>query len=296
MRMLSDCLACLAVVRMKDVHKLFNDEQKRYEVASTVISMIKNLAIDRGISSSPRVATAIFRWLKRVSGVSDPYASEKKLADENALRIYRELRRSVIEASPRERLYKAISLSAAGNALDLGVATYHPPSVEEVATLAKRKPPVGVESCIDALLKARRIAVILDNAGEAVLDRLLGDALLSLNKEVVAIVKSGAFQNDETMNDIRNSMLYESFSEVLPTGTDAASIFLEEISERTLEALRSSDIIVSKGMANYEYISDVEELLGKPVIYVLIAKCRPIALSLGVETMTLVARLSRPTA
>jgi len=48
-------------------------------------------------------------------------------------------------------------------------------------------------------------------------------------------------------------------------------------------------------MANYEYISDVETALGKPIVYVLMAKCRPIALSLGVETMTLVARVSRPT-
>jgi len=212
MRMFSDCLACLAIVRMKDVHKLFRDERKRYEIASTVVSMIKELAIDRGIANSPRVATAIFRWLKRVSGVNDPYAEEKRLADENALSLYGYLRNRVLELSPRERLYRAISLAAAGNALDLGVATYRPPSVKEVTSIAERSPPLGIEESIDLLLNARRVVVILDNAGEAVLDRLLGDALLSLGKEVIAIVKSGAFQNDETVHDIKHSLLNESFS------------------------------------------------------------------------------------
>ncbi len=294
MRMFSDCLACLAIVRLKDVHKLFSDESERYYVMSRVLSMIRELAIEKGLSSAPRVATAIFRWLKKVSGVEDPYAEEKRIADENALRIYESIRKKLFELSPRERIAKALAVAAAGNALDLGVAVYQPPSVDEVLAIASENPPKGVEESVELLMRAKRIVVVMDNAGEAVLDRVLGDTLTSLGKEVIAIVKSGAFQNDETIRDANASRLHESFNEVIESGTDAASIFLDEVSEKVVEALRQCDIVVAKGMANYEYISDVHAELGKPVIYVLMAKCRPIAESLGVSIRSLVAKPCTP--
>jgi len=293
MRMLADCLACLAVVRLRDVQKLFRDEAERMEVMRRVIGMIHELAIIRGIESSPRVATAIFRWLKSVSGVEDPYRDEKRVANERALRIYEKVRSWIAEGGPRERLAKALTIAAMGNALDLGVAVYTPPTVEEVISRAVSTRPIGIEEAIAALERARRVLVVMDNAGEAVFDRVLGDVLLSMGKEVVAVVKGGAFQNDVTRWEIDECGLRESFSDVIDSGTDAASIFLEEISPRLREALDWCDLVVSKGMANYEYISDVIDDIGKPVLYLLMAKCRPIAYSLGVEQGAVVARVGK---
>jgi len=294
MRMLSDCIACLALVRLKDVQKMFSSERDRLFAMQRVLSLIKDLAIDRGILSAPRIATAIFRWLKNTSGVHDPYRDEKKLADERALELYEMLKHDILSLSPRERVFRALSLSAAANALDLGVATYQPPKPSEVLKIAQNLPQ-GIEKAVDAILSAKRITVVMDNAGEAVLDRILADALVSLGKEVVAIVKSGAFQNDETIHDAKFSRLEESFHEVVSSGTDAASIFLDELSRKALSTIEECDLLVSKGMANYEYISDVENIIGKPTLYVLMAKCRPIALSLGVELKSLVTKVSVPT-
>ncbi len=296
MRMFSDCLACLAIVRLKDVQKLFKDEDSRLSVMSRVIEMLKEMAIDRGIANSPRVATAIFRWLKRASGVDDPYADEKRLADLTALKIYEEIIKRIKGLSPREKLLKSVAIAAAANALDLGVAVYQPPRVEEVLTIAESNPPRGIDESVDALMKAKRIIVVLDNAGEAVLDRVLADTLKELGKEVIAIVKSGAFQNDETINDVKTSMLNDSFDDVIESGTDAASIFLDEVSPRVLDTLRWCDLIISKGMANYEYLSDVQSFIGKPIVYILMAKCRPIAENLGVKVRDLVAKILYPTA
>jgi len=111
-----------------------------------------------------------------------------------------------------------------------------------------------------------------------VFDRVLADALKPLNKEIIAVVKGGAFQNDITIREARDAGLYESFNEVISTGTDAASIFLDEVSVEVLKLIERSDIIVSKGMANYEYLTDIEHILRKTVLYLLIAKCEPIAI------------------
>ena len=293
MRMLADCLACLAVVRLRDVQKLFKDESSRMEVMRRVLGMIYELAVVRGIESSPRVATAIFRWLKSVSGVEDPYRDEKRLANERALQMFEKVREWVMEGGRRERIAKALTIAALGNALDLGVAVYTPPSVEEIISRASTTPLLGVEEAIDAVERARRVLVVMDNAGEAVFDRALGEVLQSMGKEVIAVVKGGAFQNDVTRWEIDECGLRDSFSDVIDSGTDAASIFLEEVSPKLREALEWSDLVVSKGMANYEYISDVIHEIRKPVLYLLMAKCRPIAYSLGVEQGSIVAKLEK---
>jgi len=47
-------------------------------------------------------------------------------------------------------------------------------------------------------------------------------------------------------------------------------------------------------MANYEYLSDNVERLKKPTLFLLVAKCEPIARVLGVERKAIVARLATP--
>ena len=50
---------------------------------------------------------------------------------------------------------------------------------------------------------------------------------------------------------------------------------------------------MSKGMANFEYLTEIEEKLGKPLLYLLVAKCRPIAEELLVPQGTPVVKVSR---
>ena len=47
-------------------------------------------------------------------------------------------------------------------------------------------------------------------------------------------------------------------------------------------------------MANYEYLSENVKRLGKPTLFLLVAKCEPIARVLGAERKTIVAKLAVP--
>ncbi len=270
---------CQVQVRYRDIAKLFHDAKQQIEVLRLMLELISD-ELRRGVSNPVRIATRLFRTIKSLSRVEDPYASEKAEANRLALELYPSIRDLVLSTTgARERLELALRFSIVGNALDLGVAGYAPPSVAEIIDKARTISIHGdPDSVIELLLNAKSVAVIMDNCGEAVFDRVLGDALKSLGKRVVAIVKGGPFQNDVTIHEATEIGLHESFDDVVDTGTDAASVFLDEASPTALKALKSVDIIVSKGMANYEYLTEVENILGKPVVYLLIAKCEPIAL------------------
>ncbi len=273
---------CQVQVRYRDIAKLFHDAKQQIETLRLVLELISN-ELRRGVSNPVRIATRLFRVIKSLSHVEDPYASEKAEANRLALELYPSIRSLVLSTTEaRERLELALRFSIVGNALDLGVAGYTPPSVAEVIDKARTIRTHGdLDSVIELLLRARSVAVLMDNCGEAIFDRVLGDALRSLGKRAVAIVKGGSFQNDVTIREVAEIGLYESFDNVVDTGTDAASVFLDEASPTALRALKNVDVIVSKGMANYEYLTEVESILERPIVYLLVAKCEPIALDTG---------------
>ena len=88
--------------------------------------------------------------------------------------------------------------------------------------------------------------------------------------------------------------LHDSFDDLVETGSDAASIFMNELGKEAKDTLKTADLVIAKGMAHYEYLSDKLNLLGKPVLFLLRAKCRPVASSLGVRVGDYVAKLASP--
>lgn len=299
MKLYAECIACQVRVRYRDLEMLVNDEEKRITIMKSVVEYINKTLSECESRYDPRcnptvIATNLFRYIKKATGVDDPYRVVKQKANREALKLYEKIR-DFIESlrSPRDRLYLALRVSLAGNLIDLGVAEYRAPEVGEILDLVNSLEVYGdIDTSINLLLNAKRIAIILDNSGEAVLDGILAKTLRSEGKHVVAIVKSGAFQNDITINDVDDANLRECFNDIVGTGTDASSIFLEEVKREVLDAVRNVDVVVAKGMANYEYVSSIEAVLGKPVIYTLVAKCNPIARDLGVALGKAVIKVS----
>ncbi|HDI02501.1 MAG TPA: DUF89 family protein [Ignisphaera sp.] len=284
MKLYAECISCILSIRYRDIAKIVIDENRRLDLMKGILKLLNELINEKHMLNTVKIATELYRFIKRSTGVEDIYRDEKLLANRNALELYRELH-SKLYSIPRDRdrLIFAMRFSLIGNAIDYGVANYVPPSINELVQKAMSMNIYGnLDEAIDFLLKSKRVVFLLDNAGEAVLDRLLSDTLRSMGKQVIAIVKSGSFQNDITIKEAREAGLYESFDEVIESGSDAASIILEEVNDRVKEILKDIDVVISKGMANYEYLTEVSNIIGKPIVYILMAKCRPIASELNV--------------
>jgi len=64
---------------------------------------------------------------------------------------------------------------------------------------------------------------------------------------------------------------------------------LAEASEEFLEAVHGADVIFSKGMANWETLTEVPAPC--PILYLFRTKCEPVARSVGVPVDKCVAKL-----
>ena len=66
-------------------------------------------------------------------------------------------------------------------------------------------------------------------------------------------------------------------------------ICMENIPEDLRDAIAECTIIIAKGMANFESLSEMDNL--PPVAYLLAAKCKPVADELGVPVGSKIATL-----
>lgn len=289
MKLYAECITCQLQVRYREIAMMFSNENERIEVMRKIVEELNKLTSFCINRNDPRcvptyIATELFRIVKRSTGITDPYINSKIDAHRKLMDVYREAREFILRLGGfRDRILMALRFSLVGNMLDMGVVNYRPPEVDRLLKEAIELQIYGdVSRALELIEKADNVVMILDNAGEAVLDRLLAEVLRNKGKNVIAIIKGGAFQNDVSVNDVYYAELEKSFSSVIDTGSDASSIFLSDVKKEVVDAIWGADVIISKGMANYEYLTEVEHLIEKPIIYMFVAKCNPVSINSGV--------------
>ncbi|MCE4603045.1 MAG: ARMT1-like domain-containing protein [Desulfurococcales archaeon] len=155
------------------------------------------------------------------------------------------------------------------------------------------------EGAVRLLREAGSIAILLDNAGEAVVDIAYALLRASQGVRVVLVARSMEYETDVTQAEAKRltADIAEALGldpgpvEVLGTGTDYPAPIRSKIHPATAEALDGVDLVISKGIANFEAL--MEECWPSPdrVIVALKAKCPPVARELGVGLGDAVAKL-----
>jgi len=289
-RIKARCIVCLLNVREAELERLSLDPEDKNNIMVEITRLYIEILKDRSLTPA-EASTRLFRELKKLTKNRDPYLKEKKQANRIAITIYRKLKEKTLGLCNSERLMLAVKASLAGNALDLGVAGYSFKTnslLEEIEKIEPAISDVWIFEKVDGL----KIVFLLDNCGEAVLDRLLAEELKRRGAYTIAVVKGDTFQNDITINEVEDAGLDKSFDRVISTGIDAASVFLYELPKRVKEELFTADIIVSKGMAHFEYLEEVKAKFDSKIVYLLKAKCKPIAEALKVPLGSYVVRLA----
>ena len=133
-----------------------------------------------------------------------------------------------------------------------------------------------------------KVLYLMDNCGEDILDALMVREIRALGPKVVGVVKGKAVLTDVTMEDARRSGTIDIFDEVLSTGMFAVGLDVHRVGDRLRREMEEADLILSKGMANFESLSDSPY---RPIAFLMKAKCRPVADAVGAREGDNVVRL-----
>lgn len=281
MRTYLDCYPCFLRQGLDAARRLGADEPEQKRVLDLLLGVLAQVELS---ATPPHIADQIHRLVRRTLGDGDPYRDFKDAATREALALYPRLEELVSKAV--DRLEMAVRLSIAGNVIDAGPG--HEGELETAVgrALSESLPREEIDALRGALAGVREVLYLADNAGETVFDRLLVE---SLDVPVIYAVKSGPVLNDATAQDARAAGLHRR-ARVIGTGSDAPGTILERCSRRFVERYRRAGLVIAKGQANYETLSQE----GPKVFFLLQAKCPVIARDLAVPVGSIVLRQGRP--
>lgn len=292
MRLSSYCLRCIVNVRLREViESNLSDDEK------TIASCELLRYIAEIIESNPKglityIASLAFKKVKELMRDEDPYLNYKVLSEQLAVRVSRLIEKRLEHINGYDKFRTLVVASINANSIDPGIASYefHADQLGELI-LNDSLTIDHTREIYEMIKNVDTIVYLLDNCGESVLDKLLISELRKLGVHVYAVVKGGAYQNDVTLKDALRIGLDE-VAELISTESDFSSLIPGTYSRRVSEVMNRAGLIISKGMAHYETLSELE--LRKPIIFLLRAKCGPVAKSLGVEVGNNVAKLVFP--
>jgi len=273
-----ECIPCVLQASLNAGQLAGADEEKLWQAIAEAAGICS-----RWTRKQPPIAlgAAVAKVLREKLGEGDPFFGAKREGNAKLLSLYPALKARVRAAS--DPLDEALHLAAAANALDLGVYR----EVDSVKTLERALScPHGHWDLLEFkehLAGAEEVLYLADNAGEIVADRILIEEFLELGKRVVLAVRAGPILNDVTVTDLHEVGL-PSEVEIITTGSDLPGVFPPLCSLEFQERLRKAKLVVSKGMGNFEGLSEERG----PIFFVLQAKCFPVAKEIGVPVGDLV--------
>ena len=283
MRMASNCYPCILERAKFESDLVFSSEGEK---KAAVEELLDFMACHKG-GVPALVGTERELIIKRRSGKSDPYQRLK----EESNRVARDLLPAAgkFYEETDNKIEALIRIAAAANSMEFGVKghdfdnstfgrvfadTLHEKLAGDLAEVEKR------------LRSFRNIFYLTDNSGEVVFDLFVIEKLKEMGKAVVIGSKAKPILNDVTAKELRAMTDVE----VVPTG-EVVGTALEHLDPEASLLLHNPDyLVLSKGMGNFETISEFQERLKGRLIYILRAKCEPVAMEMGVPRGTLVVK------
>jgi hypothetical protein len=229
--------------------------------------------------NSAALATKVHRLSYNMLGVRDPYADLKAEANRVAASLLP--RAEELVAGSQDRLKAAILVAVAGNVMDFGIGGFESPDElrHTFESLVSQEPePNDLGRLRELLRDAKEVLYLFDNCGEIVLDLPLLRELKAMGLKVTGVVKGEPIITDATWEDLSLSGADQVLDVCLTTGAFAIGLDLERAPPELRDAFARTDLVIAKGMANFEALSDAGV---RPIAHLLRSKCSPVAKAIG---------------
>jgi uncharacterized protein with ATP-grasp and redox domains len=269
-----DCLVCLVEQALKSGRLASRNEDVVHRIINRAGALLQDMDLTR---SPPENAVGLYRMISEESGVTDPFADLKRQSNELALSLRERLAARI--AQSEDPLLSALRYAVCGNIIDY--AARHRFNVNESMTGCEHQDFLHSDyEKLRMLLgrqdSDRRLLYLADNCGEIVFDGLFIKELQQLGWRVTMVVRDGVVINDATMEDARSCGI-DTICRVISSGVVCPGTPLHDCSAELREAFLRADCIISKGMGNFETLSEVSG----PIFFLFTVKCTVVACHLA---------------
>ncbi len=268
------CLICQIKSLEQRFEKFRIAEQDRDNLMGEIIEELAK-ASKRNFFS-PETTRSIIARLKGFSNIKDPYAKEKEEGNQLLLKRYDEFKALI--ATSADPFNTALRLAVAGNIIDFGPTTHFDIESTINKVLASDFAIDHSLQLKDKISQAKTILYLGDNCGEIVLDKLFLETISHPN--VWFAHRDSPILNDATEKEALEVGINK-YARLISNGDDSPSTLLHRVSNGFREIYNTADLIISKGMGNYEGLMYEKD---RRLFYLLMIKCPVIAEKTGTNT------------
>jgi len=292
MKIQPECIPCLIKRIIFETKLSTSDKTLQTKIIKNACEMLSKIYDPNECSAI--IATDVHKMVYDCLNDKDPYFDLKHSSNKIATSLISKT--NEIMKKSKDPLKASMICSIVGNMLDFGIegASTNPHMLFGIYNKIYAE-GLGHDDYtqLKKLLKsAKKISYFCDNSGEIVFDKIVCKELKKFNQDlhITLIVRGAPIISDATIEDAEELNLREAVDEIYTTGCFAIGVNFQKLPTKVKNVLKNSDVIICKGMANYEAFSETDY---RPIAYLLRTKCTAIANSMDVEINKNVIKLHK---
>ena len=281
-------LACVACI-INQSSKVANAIDASASLSNELTSTIEQMSSDFSFSMSPpEIAADVYEKMALIANKRDLYDEVKILSTKKALSFIPLLKNKLLSSD--NKLLTCTKIAVAGNVIDLAAAVEFDLEEELEKIFDTHFAYNDFDMLRDKLTTAKTVLVIGDNVGEHIFDYLFIETLTELYPHVKYsyMVRGKPIINDVTMLEAKEAG-FDKLCELVDSGVNTPGFTYDRANNYSKELFDSADLVISKGMGNYECLSPSHR---KNICFLLKVKCDVVANSLGKKVGDIVCKMA----
>lgn len=279
------CVGCIINQSVKVSNAIHASVSLADELKSTVTKMSETFSYN---DAPPEIASYVYEKMALIANKMDLYDEVKELSTKKALSFIPLLEKEL--SNSKDKLLTVTKIAIAGNVIDLAAEVefdlheelekiFHTEFAHDDFALFEEK-----------LNSAKSVLVIGDNVGEHIFDYMLIETLSKLYPETkfFYMVRGNPIINDVTMKEATEAG-FEKICEVVDSGVNTPGFTYNRANGYSKELFDRADLVISKGMGNYECMSPSHR---KDICFLLKVKCGVVAASLKKEVGDIICKMA----
>ncbi|MFT5873250.1 MAG: hypothetical protein ACI8WT_002194 [Clostridium sp.] len=285
-----NCITC-NIKQVIKITELFEvDRNKKEEMMREVLEYLSNADYNK---CNPEIIAGSWDIILKHIENANPYADIKQYYNMEVLKMTESIER-LIENSD-DKFNTALKIAIAGNLIDFSATHKFDLEMLLKKILNIDKINLAIDNSkelYERLKTAKSVLYLGDNCGEICLDKLFIKYVRNEfpNIKVYFGVRGKIIINDVTFDDALMVGMQE-VAEVIENGDGSLGTVIERVSSKFKEKFYQADVIIAKGQGNYESLSEIDK---NNIFHLFMAKCDPVANSLGVKSMSIVCVENKP--
>ncbi|NSB13769.1 damage-control phosphatase ARMT1 family protein [Clostridium beijerinckii] len=275
MKIHDKCLQCMVnqVIKVANITGVNNKE----ELLKEVFTYLSKMDFE---ATTPEIIGEIFGMIKEHTNNPDPYKETRNYYNTLFLKLLPEFEKNIEQVEDSFQL--AVRYAIVGNIIDFN--PIHNTLLEDIFDYFEKMEQLELaiddsKELAEGILNSKTLLYLGDNCGEICMDKILLKKIKELNHNVKIFfgVRGKPVVNDSIAEDAY-AVGIDEYAEVIDNGDGSLGTVLDRTSHEFKEVYKKADLVIAKGQANYECLSEEK----KKIYFLLMTKCDVIANDIGV--------------